>query len=66
MTIFLRDNTRHCFNVSILDDDINEPEKEFLVMLTTSDSHVDLSPNMATITIIDNDGKYQFQEADAM
>ena len=60
---FSKDNTRQCFNVSILDDDINEPEKTFLVMLTTGDPQVTLSPDTATITIIDDEGKYQFQEA---
>ena len=56
---FSRDNTRQCFDVGILDDDINEPEKKFFVMLNTGDPQVTLSPNTATITIIDNDGKYQ-------
>ena len=55
---FSRDNTRHCFDVGIFDDGINEPEKKFLVMLTSGDPQLDLSPDTATITIIDNDGKY--------
>ena len=59
---FSKDSTRQCFDVGILDDDINEPEKTFLAMLSTGDPQVTLSPDTATITIIDNDGKYQFQE----
>ena len=57
---FSKDDTGQCFNVGILDDDIDEPEKTFLVMLLTGDPQVTLSPDTATITIIDNDGKYQF------
>ena len=56
--IFSKDNTQQCFNVSILGDDINEPEEKFLVMLTTGDPQVTLSPDTATITILDKDGKY--------
>ena len=60
---FSKDNIRQCFNVNILDDDdINEPEKIFLVVITTGAPQVTLSPDTATITIIGNDGKYQFQE----
>ena len=58
---FAKDNTtRMCFDVKIFDDNINEPEKKFLVILTTGDPQVTLSPATAVITIIDNDGKYQF------
>ena len=57
---FSKDNTQKCFDVSILDNNINEPEKKFLVMLTTGDPEITLSPDTAVITIIDNDGKYQF------
>ena len=58
---FSNDNTRVCFDVDILDDDISEPEKKFLLMLNTGDPYVNLSPDTAVITIIDNDGKYRFQ-----
>ena len=61
---FSRNNTQQCFNIGILDDDINEAEKIFFVMLTTSDPQVILSPDTANITILDNDGKYQFQKAE--
>ena len=61
---FSKDNTQQCFNIIILDDVKNEPEEKFLVMLTTGDPQVTLSPKTATITILDNDGKYQFQEAE--
>ena len=55
---FSNDNTQECFDVDILDDDISEPEKKFLLMLTIGDPQINLSPDT---TIIDNDGKYQFQ-----
>ena len=59
---FSKDITQQCFDVGIFDDDdINELQRTFLVMLTTGDPQVDLLPDTATITIIDNDGKYQFQ-----
>ena len=44
-----------CFNVSILDDEIYEEEENFLVMLTTGDPQVKLSPSTANIIIVDND-----------
>ena len=53
-----KDHTRVCFDVDIL---TNDPEKKFLLILTTGDPQVNLSPDTAIITIIDNDGKYQFQ-----
>ena len=61
MTFIFSKNTRECFDVSILDDNINEPEKKFLLMLTTGDPQINLSPNTVIITIIDNDGKCEFQ-----
>ena len=58
---FSKDNTRVCYDVDILDDDISEPAKKFLLMLTTGDPQINLSPDTAVITIIDNDCKYQIQ-----
>ena len=55
---FSKDNTRECFTVDILDDNINEPEEIFFLMLTTGDPQVNLSPDTVIITVIDNDGKY--------
>ena len=59
--IFSKDNTRMCFNVDILNDNVNEPEKIFQVVLTTGDPQITLSPDTAVIIIIDNDSKYQFR-----
>ena len=61
---FSKDNTRQCFDVYILDDDLNEPEEILFVILTTDDPQVTLSSDKTTITILDNDGKYQFQAAE--
>ena len=61
---FSKDNTRLCYNFDTLDDDINELEKKFFLMLIAGDPQVTISPNKTVITIKDNDGKYQFQETD--
>ena len=44
-----------CFNVSILDDDIEESEEYFLVMITSGDPQVKLSPSTTALTILDDD-----------
>ena len=44
-----------CFNVSILDDEIEESEEYFLVMITSGDPQVKLSPSTTALTIVDND-----------
>ena len=64
MTFTFSDNTRQCFDVYILDDDLNEPEEILFVILATDEPQVTLSPHKATIAILDNDGKYQFQTAE--
>ena len=46
-----------CGSINITDDDTPENEEEFFAFLTTGDSSVILSPNMTTITILDDDGK---------
>ncbi len=45
--------------VSILADNVDEPEESFLAQLTrrTQDSRVTVSPERATISILDNNGK---------
>ena len=49
--------TRLCNNVSIGNDVISEDPEDFLVELSTTDTRVDLTPNTARITIVDDDGK---------
>ena len=51
-------STMACGSINITDDDTPENEEEFFIaVLTTGDSAVILSPNMTTITILDDDGK---------
>ena len=52
---FSRNVIQVCFNVSILDDEMNEEEENFLVTITTGDPQVNISPSTATLTIVDND-----------
>ena len=47
-----------CGSINITDNDTPENEEEFIAILSTGDSAVILSPNMTTITILDDDGKY--------
>lgn len=44
-----------CLNISILDDSIVEQNETFSVLLTASNSAVEISPSSATVTIIDDD-----------
>ena len=46
-----------CGSINITDNDTPENEEEFIAILSTGDSAVILSPNMTTITILDDDGK---------
>ena len=55
--IFSQNDTRVCFNVSIIDDNIHEQDEVFFVKITTSDPQVILSPRQTNLTINDNDGK---------
>ena len=51
-------STMACGSINITDNDTPENEEEiFIAVLTTDDSAVILSPNMSTITILDDDGK---------
>ena len=54
------DGTRsQCFHVTIIDDDLFELTESFTLMVTlVNDTQpVRISPNVATIEIVDNDGK---------
>lgn len=51
-------STVACGSINITDNDTPENEEEFFIaILTSGDSAVILSPNMTTITILDDDGK---------
>ena len=50
-------STMACGSINITDNDTPENEEFFIAVLTTDDSAVILSPNMTTITILDDDGK---------
>ena len=49
--------TRHCVNVSITDDLVNEPEETFSLSLTKISSFVTLSTTAGEVLITDDDGK---------
>ena len=50
-------STMACGSINITNNDRPENEEEFFIaILTTGDSAVILSPNMTTITILDDDG----------
>ena len=46
---------RICRNVSSAEDDILEEDEDFTLTLTTTDGSVNLSPDEATVTIINDD-----------
>ena len=48
---------RVCRNVTTKGDTILEDDEEFTLTLTTTDGGVNLAPDRATVTIIDNDSK---------
>ena len=54
---FSADVDRVCRNVTSQDDTILEDDEEFTLTLTTTDGSVNLAPDQATFTIIDNDSK---------
>ena len=45
-----------CFNVSIIDDDIQEQDEVFFANITASDLQVILSPRLTILTIESDDG----------
>lgn len=47
--------TSRCANVTIIDDEIIEPEQSFLALLTSSDPVYIAPTQQAQVTIIDND-----------
>ena len=49
-----------CQLIIINDDDVLETDEVFSMSLTTDSPVADLSPAMATVTILDNDGGLHF------
>ncbi len=47
----------HCFNVSIINDDLYEETEYFFVNLTTAESSIALAPSSVTVQIIDQDSE---------
>ena len=45
-------------NITIVDDNIMEGTEMFSATLTTADSNVMIGDGTATVTILDDDGKY--------
>ena len=51
-------NTRHCVNIVIVNDLINEPVERFSLSLSTDLAlHLPLRPQTSEVAIIDNDGE---------
>ena len=65
---FNDDYRRRCFNVTVINDDVSEQIESFYVYLELgsepfeSTSSVDLMPDIATINILDDDGKHDVCE----
>lgn len=55
--LFTPNQTRHCFNVTIINDSNYEDREEFYVNLTTTDETVSLSPKFVVIVLDDDDSK---------
>ena len=53
---FDADTDRVCFDVEVFADDIFEGPEDFFARLTTDNPDVDLDPDEATITIVDEGG----------
>ncbi len=55
--MFTPNSSRHCFNLTIINDDNYEVREEFYVNLTTTDS-VTLSPNFFIIVLDDDESEF--------
>ena len=54
---FTANETMHCIDISIEADGVLEENEMFSVMLSTTEERVNLAPELANITIIDDDSK---------
>ena len=50
---------RRCRNVMTVEDSDSEGDEDIPLELTTIQSGVNLDPDMATVTILDDDGKHR-------
>ncbi len=50
---------RLCFNVTSLEDDLLEADEDFNLNFGTADENVILDPEMAVVTIVDNDREFK-------
>ncbi len=55
--MFTPNSSRHCFNLTIINDDNYEVREEFFVNLTTTDSPVTLSPKLLIIVLDDDESE---------
>ena len=56
---FLAGETRATFNVTVIDDNIFEDNEKFILNIKPLSNIVTVGePSRATVTIVDNDGKY--------
>ena len=55
---FSASETRICRNVISADDDILEDDEDLLLTLTTNDDTVILRPSEATVTILNDDSRW--------
>ena len=52
--------TRSCVVIPIANDIVPEFAEDFTVRLTINDHHADTATDVATVTIIDDDGKFKY------
>lgn len=55
--VFNPDVNRSCFNVTIMNDNVNELRESFFVNITTFELQVQLKPNTTEVIIMDEDCK---------
>ncbi len=56
--LFTPNSSRHCFSLTIINDDNYEVREEFYVNLTTTDNMVTLSPNFVIIVLDDDESEF--------
>ncbi len=55
--VFDATTSRHCVNITTLEDDTYEDSERFDIILTTLDPDVTPLPDTGEVTILDDDGK---------
>ncbi len=56
--MFTPNSSRHCFNVTIINDENYEVREEFYVNLTTTDSTALLNPNFLIMVLDDDESEF--------